>query len=143
MEQIVKIFVHQSYFIDNDLVVDYNVEQEALINISPKDWIALIPKGWSGVDEQVAFKTIDSDCDVANLAIKSVIMEKKCFQDVVKCEKHYQLMYISQHLEILGKSEYFIFLHQSGTCNCIPSSIQNETKDNSKQSRLSVSIKIS
>jgi len=28
MEQIVKIFVHQSYFIDNDLVVDYNVEQE-------------------------------------------------------------------------------------------------------------------
>ncbi|CAI6360832.1 unnamed protein product [Macrosiphum euphorbiae] len=137
MEQIVKIFVHQSYFIDNDLVVDYNVEQEALINVSPKDWIALIPKGWSGVDEQVAFKTIDSDCDVANLAIKSVIMEKKCFQGVVECEKHYQLMYISQHLEILGRSEYFIFLHQSGTCNCIHSSIQNETKENSKQSQLS------
>ncbi|XP_025202373.1 uncharacterized protein LOC112599613 isoform X2 [Melanaphis sacchari] len=137
MEQIVKIFVHQSYFIENDLVVDYNVEQEALINVSPKDWIALIPKGWSGVDEQVAYKTIDSDCDVANLAIKSVIMEKKCFQDVVKCEKHYQLMYISQYLEILGRSEYFTFLHQSGTCNCISSSIQNETKDNFKQSRLS------
>ncbi|XP_015367821.1 PREDICTED: uncharacterized protein LOC107164491 [Diuraphis noxia] len=137
MEQIVKIFVHQSYFIENDLVVDYNVEQEALVNVSPKDWIALIPKGWCGVDEQVAYKTIDSDCDVANLAIKSVIMEKKCFQDVVKCEKHYQLMYISQNLEILGRSEYFTFLHQSGTCNCILSSNQNETKDNSKQSRLS------
>lgn len=137
MEQIVKIFVHQSYFIENDLVVDYNVEQEALINVSPKDWIALIPKGWSGVDEQVAYKTIDSDCDVENLAIKSVIMEKKCFQDVVECEKHYQLMYISQYLEILGRSEYFTFLHQSGTCNCVPSSIQNETKDNFKQSRLS------
>lgn len=27
-------------------------------------------------------------------------MEKKCFQDVVKCEKHYQLMYISQNLEV-------------------------------------------
>lgn len=27
MEQIVKIFVHQSYFIENDLVVDYNVQQ--------------------------------------------------------------------------------------------------------------------
>jgi len=27
-------------------------------------------------------------------------MEKKCFQDVVECEKHYQLMYISQHLEV-------------------------------------------
>ncbi|XP_026818822.1 uncharacterized protein LOC113557478 isoform X1 [Rhopalosiphum maidis] len=137
MEQIVKIFVHQSYFIENDLIVDYNVEQEALINVSPKDWIALIPKGWSGVDEQVAYKTIDSDCDVANLAIKSVIMEKKCFQDVVECEKHYQLMYISQYLEILGRSEYFTFLHQSGPCNCISSSVQNENKDNFKQSRLS------
>jgi len=32
MEQIVKIFVHQSYFIENDLVVDYNVEQEVSLD---------------------------------------------------------------------------------------------------------------
>lgn len=32
MEQIVKIFVHQSYFIENDLIVDYNVEQ-GVINV--------------------------------------------------------------------------------------------------------------
>lgn len=70
------------------------------MNVSPKDWIALIPKGWSGVDEQVAFKTVDTDCDV-NLAIKSVIMEKKCFQNVVECEKQYQLMYIGQYLEVI------------------------------------------
>lgn len=31
MEQIVKIFVHQSYFIENDLVVDYNVEQGVIL----------------------------------------------------------------------------------------------------------------
>lgn len=31
MEQIVKIFVHQSYFIENDLVVDYNVEQGVIM----------------------------------------------------------------------------------------------------------------
>lgn len=58
------------------------------------------------MDEQVAYKTIDSDCDVANLAIKSVIMEKKCFQDVVECEKHYQLMYISQYLEVRFYNDY-------------------------------------
>jgi hypothetical protein len=27
-------------------------------------------------------------------------MEKKCFQDVVECEKYYQLMYVSQYLEV-------------------------------------------
>lgn len=31
MEQIVKIFVHQSYFIENDLVVDFNVEPEVIL----------------------------------------------------------------------------------------------------------------
>lgn len=30
MEQIVKIFVRQSYFIEDDLAVDYNVEKEVL-----------------------------------------------------------------------------------------------------------------
>lgn len=69
--------------------------------MSPKDWIALIPKGWSGVDDQVAFKTVDTNGDVANLAIKSVVMEKKCFQNIVECEKLYQLMYIGQYLEVI------------------------------------------
>jgi len=69
--------------------------------VSPKDWIALIPKGWSGVDEQVVFKTVNTDSDVMNLAIKSVVMEKKCFQNVVECEKQYQLMYIGQYLEVI------------------------------------------
>lgn len=69
--------------------------------MSPKDWIALIPKGWSGVDEQVVFKTVNTDSDVMNLAIKSVVMEKKCFQNVVECEKQYQLMYIGQYLEVI------------------------------------------
>lgn len=68
--------------------------------MSSKDWIALIPKGWSGVDEQVAFQTVDTNSDVANLAIKSVVMEKKCFQNVVECGKQYQLMYIGQYLEV-------------------------------------------
>ncbi|VVC41837.1 Hypothetical protein CINCED_3A016644 [Cinara cedri] len=138
MEKIVKIFVHQSYFLENDLVVDYNVEPGAHLNVSSKDWIALIPKGWSGVDEQVVFKMVKIDSDVANLAIKSVIMEKNCFQNVVECEKPYQLMYISQYLEILGRSEYFTFLHQSGICNCPSSLTKTESKENSRQFRTSV-----
>lgn len=73
---------------------------QAQINVSPKDWLALIPKGWSGVEEQVAFKTVDSD-SAANLAIKSVVMEKKYFQHLVMCEKPYQLMYIGKHLEVI------------------------------------------
>lgn len=27
-------------------------------------------------------------------------MEKKCFENVVECEKQYQLMYIGQYLEV-------------------------------------------
>lgn len=30
MEQIVKMFVHQSYYIENDLLIDYNVEKEVI-----------------------------------------------------------------------------------------------------------------
>ncbi|XP_025405025.1 uncharacterized protein LOC112679438 isoform X2 [Sipha flava] len=134
MEQIVKIFVQHSYFIENDLIVDYNVEQGAHVNISQKDWIALIPKGWSGVDEQVAFKTVDISSDIVNLPIKSIVMEKKCFQDVVECDKYYQLMYVSQYLEILGKSEYFVFLHHTSICNCA-SSIKTKSKGNSRPNR--------
>lgn len=33
MEQIVKIFVHQSYFMEKDLVVDYNVQQGVIFTI--------------------------------------------------------------------------------------------------------------
>jgi hypothetical protein len=33
MEQIVKIFVQHSYFIENDLIVDYNVEQGVIITL--------------------------------------------------------------------------------------------------------------
>lgn len=139
MEQIVKIFVHQSYFIENDLVVDYNVVQGARVNVSPKDWIALIPKGWSGVDEQVAFKTVDIDSDVVNLAIKSVTIEKKYFEKVVECEKQYQLMYVSQYLEILGRSEYFAFVHRSDKCDCVCST-KTDGKNNVKQNRLSSTV---
>jgi len=46
-------------------------------------------------------------------------------------------MYIGQYLEILGRSEYFVFLHQSGTCNCISSSTKTESKDYLKQNRFS------
>lgn len=73
--------------------------------MSPKDWIALVPKGWSGVDEQVAFKTVDIDSDIINLAIKSVIIEKKYFGKIVECEKQYQLMYVNQYLEV----NYFFY----------------------------------
>lgn len=66
--------------------------------MSPKDWIALIPKGWSGVDDQVVFKTVDIDPEV-NLAIKSVVIEKSCLQNV-DCQKQYQLIYIGQYLEV-------------------------------------------
>lgn len=72
---------------------------QAQFNLSSKDWIALIPKGWSGVDEQVVFKTVGDDSDV-NLAIKSIVMEKKSLQNVVECQKQYQFMYISQFLEV-------------------------------------------
>ncbi|XP_050443543.1 uncharacterized protein LOC126847396 isoform X2 [Adelges cooleyi] len=129
MEQIVKIFVRQSYFVEEDLVVDYNFEQEAQVSISPKDWIALIPKGWSGVDEQVAFKNVNISCDEMNHPIKSIVMEKSCFQNVVECEKQYQLMYIGQYLEILGRSEYFTFYHQTDVCNCVTLSGEPLNKD--------------
>lgn len=137
MEQIVKIFVHQSYFIENDLAVDYNVQQGARVNVSAKDWIALIPKGWSGVDEQVAFKTVDVDSGVENEAIKSVVIERKYFEKVVGCGKQYQLMYVSQYLEILGRSEYFMFVHRSDECDCDYSrSARTEIGENVKRNRL-------
>lgn len=31
MEQIVKIFVQHSYYIENDLIVDYNVEPKVML----------------------------------------------------------------------------------------------------------------
>ncbi|XP_050528753.1 uncharacterized protein LOC126898586 [Daktulosphaira vitifoliae] len=133
MEQIVKLFVHQSYFIENDLVIDYNFVKEAQTNASSKDWIVLIPKGWTGVDEQVAFKNIIIGCDEINKPIKSIIFEKKCFQNIVKCNKKYQLMYIAQNLEILGRSEYFTFYHQNTACYCVTSTGKSVDEDKTKR----------
>lgn len=76
-----------------------NIIIQAQLNVSSKDWIALIPKGWSGVDEQVVFKTVGDDYNV-NLAIKSVAIESNFIQNVVECQKQYQLLYISQYLEV-------------------------------------------
>ncbi|XP_050528444.1 uncharacterized protein LOC126898454 isoform X2 [Daktulosphaira vitifoliae] len=129
MEQIVKLFVHQSYVIEEDLVVDYCFEKEIQNCITSKDWIALIPKGWMGVDSQVAFKHVTIGGNEIDQPIKFIVMEKSCFQNVVECGKQYQLMYIDQYLEILGRSDYFTFFHQNNVCHCISSSEKSIIKD--------------
>lgn len=87
----------------------YKYYFQAHINVSSKDWIALIPKGWTGVDEQVAFQAVINNSDVANLAIKSIVMENDCFRNIIECEKQYQLMYIGQYLEV--RFNYIFKMH--------------------------------
>lgn len=49
----------------------------------------------------------------------------------------FNLFYNIIYLQILGKSDFFVFLHKFNTCNCITS--KANSKDSPKENRSSVS----
>ncbi|XP_014258860.1 calcium-binding and coiled-coil domain-containing protein 2-like isoform X1 [Cimex lectularius] len=95
-----------TYNRDEDVVVEFTLDPQ--MKASTRDWLGIYPAGWSSYESFVTYKWGIGDPINNSCRTRKIIFDPNDLIDV-KPDRHYQFVYISQHLEIMGVSRFFQF----------------------------------
>uniref|UniRef100_A0A146KW39 Tax1-binding protein 1 n=1 Tax=Lygus hesperus TaxID=30085 RepID=A0A146KW39_LYGHE len=95
-----------NYCLARDLQVIFTIDPS--VSASTRDWIGVYQAGWNSFESCLTFqwgigRHYKNACRTRSLTFKARDLAK------AKCGTHYQFVYVSRYLEILGVSQYFQF----------------------------------
>lgn len=95
-----------SYLVDKDLQVVFTIDPT--VKASTRDWVGIYPVGWTAFESCLTYqwgigRHFQASCRTRYMIFKARDLRK------AKCGSHYQFVYVSKYLDVLGVSQYFQF----------------------------------
>ncbi|XP_049944176.1 uncharacterized protein LOC126425248 [Schistocerca serialis cubense] len=80
------------------------------VRTSTRDWIGLFKKGWSKPEELIVFEWATGHASEETLPRRAVTFCSKDFRSRINPNDQYQFAYVSKLHQILGRSQFFLFI---------------------------------